>query len=104
MAMTELEQHYNKFNEEKRLDSRHGRVEFITSMKYIHNCLDDIKAAMDIASDIKILDIGSHVCRSYRFPCFFYHYHLTDAFQAAHLVDEQLHDDDGCDREQDWMV
>ena len=44
MAMTELEQHYNKFNEEKRLDSRHGRVEFITSMKYIHNCLDDIKA------------------------------------------------------------
>ena len=59
MAMTELEQHYNKFNEEKRLDSRHGRVEFITSMKYIHNCLDDIKAAMDIASDIKILDIGA---------------------------------------------
>ena len=48
MAMTELEQHYNKFNEEKRLDSRHGRVEFITSMKYIHNCLDDIKAVMDI--------------------------------------------------------
>ena len=59
MAMTELEQHYNKFNEEKRLYSRHGRVEFITSMKYIHNCLDDIKAAMDIASDIKILDIGA---------------------------------------------
>ncbi len=29
MAMTELETHYNKFNEEKRLDSRHGRVEFI---------------------------------------------------------------------------
>ena len=59
MAMTELEQQYNKFNEEKRLDSRHGRVEFITSMKYIHNCLDDIKATMDIASDIKILDIGA---------------------------------------------
>ena len=34
MAMTELEQHYNKFNEEKRLDSRHGQVEYITSMKY----------------------------------------------------------------------
>ena len=57
--MTELEQHYNKFNEEKRLDSRHGRVECITSMIYILNCLDDIKAAMDIASDIKILDIGA---------------------------------------------
>ena len=31
--MTELEEYYNKFNEEKRLNSRHGRVEFITSMK-----------------------------------------------------------------------
>ena len=34
--MTELEKYYNKFNEEKRLTSRHGQVEFITSMKYIH--------------------------------------------------------------------
>ena len=30
--MTELEKYYNKFNEEKRLNSRHGQVEFITSM------------------------------------------------------------------------
>ena len=34
--MTDLEAYYNKFNEEKRLDSRHGRVEFVTSMHYIH--------------------------------------------------------------------
>jgi len=34
--MTELEKYYNKFNEEKRLGSRHGQVEFTTSMKYIH--------------------------------------------------------------------
>ena len=40
--MTELEAYYNKFNEEKRLDSRHGQVEFITSMKYIHQCLDAV--------------------------------------------------------------
>ena len=26
--MTELEKYYNKFNEEKRLGSRHGQVEF----------------------------------------------------------------------------
>ena len=38
--MTDLEAYYNKFNEEKRLDSRHGRVEFVTSMHYIHQCLD----------------------------------------------------------------
>ena len=37
--MTELELYYNKFNEEKRLDSRHGQVEFVTSMKYIHKYL-----------------------------------------------------------------
>lgn len=50
--MTEIEQYYNKFNEEKRLDSRHGKVEFITSMKYIHNYLDEERKA-------KILDIGA---------------------------------------------
>lgn len=50
--MTEIEKYYNKFNEEKRLDSRHGRVEFITSMKYIHDYLDAEKKA-------KILDIGA---------------------------------------------
>lgn len=50
--MTELEQYYNKFCEEKRLNSRHGRVEFVTSMKYIHDYLDEEKKA-------KILDIGA---------------------------------------------
>jgi ubiquinone/menaquinone biosynthesis C-methylase UbiE len=50
--MTELEQYYNKFCEDKRLDSRHGKVEFITSMKYIHDYLDEEKQA-------KILDIGA---------------------------------------------
>ena len=37
--MTELEEYYNKFNEEKRLNSRHGQVEFRTSLKYIHKFL-----------------------------------------------------------------
>ena len=50
--MTELEKYYNKFNEEKRLNSRHGQVEFITSMKYIHEYLADDKSK-------KILDIGA---------------------------------------------
>ena len=40
--MSELELYYNKFNEEKRLDSRHGQVEFITSMKYIHKYLEEL--------------------------------------------------------------
>ena len=48
--MTELEKYYNKFNEEKRLTSRHGQVEFITSMKYIHDYLK---------TGDRILDIGA---------------------------------------------
>ena len=42
-SVTELEQYYNKFCEEKRLSRRHGFVEYVTSMKYIHSCLEEIK-------------------------------------------------------------
>lgn len=48
----ELEIYYNKFCEEKRLTRRHGNVEYITSMKYIHKYLEDIPNA-------KILDVGA---------------------------------------------
>ena len=50
--MTDLEKYYNKFNEEKRLTRRHGYVEYVTSMKYIHAYLDEEKKS-------KILDIGA---------------------------------------------
>lgn len=66
MSMTELEQYYNKFNEEKRLESRHGRVEYTTSMKYIHECIDnriaeykDTIACNNNDNRLKILDIGA---------------------------------------------
>lgn len=48
----ELEKYYNKFCEEKRLTRRHGQVEYITSMKYIHEYLAGHKNA-------KILDVGA---------------------------------------------
>lgn len=48
----ELEKHYNKFCEEKRLTRRHGQVEYITSMKYIHEFLGENKSG-------KILDVGA---------------------------------------------
>lgn len=54
--MTELEKYYNKFNEEKRLGSRHGQVEFTTSMKYIHEYPSGDKSA-------KILDDRMPVIR-----------------------------------------
>jgi 2-polyprenyl-3-methyl-5-hydroxy-6-metoxy-1,4-benzoquinol methylase len=56
--LTELELYYNKFNEEKRLDSRHGQVEFVTSMKYIHKYLEVLEQQKP-KSEIKILDVGA---------------------------------------------
>lgn len=53
--MTEIEKYYNKFNEEHRLTTRHGQVEFETSLKYIHVFLPKDKAP----SEIKILDLGA---------------------------------------------
>ena len=45
--MTELELYYNKFNEEKRLNSRHGQVEFRVSMKYIEEMLSKMRDTAD---------------------------------------------------------
>lgn len=59
---TDIEKYYNKFNEEKRLNSRQGQVEFQTSMRYIHRYLDILKSKInisDLKSEIKILDIGA---------------------------------------------
>ena len=53
--MDELVAYYNKFNEERRLTSRHCQVEFRTSMKYIHDFIDSSIPK----SEIKILDIGA---------------------------------------------
>ncbi|MBR5932669.1 MAG: class I SAM-dependent methyltransferase [Treponema sp.] len=63
--MTNLEKYYNKFNEDHRLTTRHGTVEFTTSIKYIHESIEEIKkmrsASKDEASSdkIKILDVGA---------------------------------------------
>ncbi|ERK31372.1 class I SAM-dependent methyltransferase [Clostridium intestinale] len=48
----ELEKHYNKFCEDKRLTRKYAQVEFLTSMKYIHKYLDNNKEA-------KVLDVGA---------------------------------------------
>lgn len=49
----ELENYYNKFCEEKRLTRRHGNVEYVTSMKYIHKYLEKMP------NNAKILDVGA---------------------------------------------
>ncbi len=45
-----LIKYYNKFNEEKRLNSKHNKVEFITALKYINDYIKD---------NDKIIDIGA---------------------------------------------
>lgn len=54
---TYLEDYYNKFNEEKRLVSRHGQIEYRTSMEYIHRCIQMLKD--NGRNNIKIMDIGA---------------------------------------------
>ena len=44
--------YYNKFNEDKRLKTRHGQIEYITTMKYL-------KETLDKYDNPKILDIGA---------------------------------------------
>lgn len=53
--MNQLEQYYNKFNEEKRLNSRHGQVEYRISMKYIHAYLPKDRPR----NTVRILDLGA---------------------------------------------
>ena len=52
MNEKELINYYNKFKEDKRLDTKHGQVEFLTAIKYIEEYLKEYK-------NPKILDIGA---------------------------------------------
>lgn len=69
-----LEKYYGKFNEDHRLETRHGKVEFTTSMKFIHEIINQIEAERKISEsgnifssedknppkkNIKILDVGA---------------------------------------------
>lgn len=63
---SKLEKYYNKFHEEHRLETRHGFVEFNTSMKYIHQAVEMSPAGKSAGSQnastpapAKILDIGA---------------------------------------------
>jgi ubiquinone/menaquinone biosynthesis C-methylase UbiE len=50
--MNELEKYYNKFNEDKRLLSRHGQVEFFVANFYIHEAIAG-------RTGLNIIDIGA---------------------------------------------
>ncbi|HEX3021682.1 MAG TPA: class I SAM-dependent methyltransferase [Lachnospiraceae bacterium] len=53
-TMNYLEQYYSNHDEEGRLLSRHGQVEYITTMTYIHRLLADIDR-----EECRILEVGA---------------------------------------------
>lgn len=52
MGTDYLNEYYSSYNEEGRLLSRHGQVEYLTTMKYIRECLEGL-------SDPAILEVGA---------------------------------------------
>ena len=50
--MSLFDEYYNSRDEEKRLLSQHGQVEYLTTMKYIHECISQINSP-------DILEVGA---------------------------------------------
>lgn len=71
--MNYLEEYYNSYDEEGRLLSRHGQVEYLTTMRYIKDCLKGV-------SDPHILEVGAGTGR----------YSLTLAKQGLHVTAVEL--------------
>ena len=71
-----LIKYYNKFNEDKRLTRRRGEIEFITSMKYIHEYLK---------KGDKIIDIGAGTGR-YSIPLSEEGYDVTSVELVKHNI------------------
>ena len=77
--MTELEKYYSKFKEDHRLTTRHGMVEFTTSMKYIHQALEG-------RQNPKILDVGAGTGR-YPIALSRVGYDVPDVLLVKHHLD-----------------
>ncbi len=56
--MTPIESYYNKFNEDKRLLSKHGQVEYYVTMTYIQKYLSLLQNTKS-SKDLQIIDIGA---------------------------------------------
>ena len=65
--MTDLVAYYNKFNEEKRLQSRHGQVEYHTTMHYIHRFLELLQRACEVDRELGQVESG-HVANRHTEP------------------------------------
>ena len=71
--MNYLEEYYNHYDEEGRLLSRHGQVEYLTTMRYIKACLEGVSAP-------NILEVGAGTGR----------YSVALAKQGLHVTAVEL--------------
>ncbi|MCQ2981898.1 MAG: methyltransferase domain-containing protein [Treponemataceae bacterium] len=56
----DIHQYYNKHKENHRLTTRHGNVEFVVNLKFIHQYLQQLQAkAAASGTPLKILDLGA---------------------------------------------
>ncbi len=84
--MNQLEEYYNKFNEDKRLSSRHGIMEFTVTMKYVHKYLEQLAAEKSLEkAEIKILDIGA-ATGGYSIPLWEEGYDVTAVELVKHNI------------------
>lgn len=56
--MNYLEEYYSNYEEDGRLLSQHGQVEYITTMTYIHRCLKELKSS-EKSKVPHILEVGA---------------------------------------------
>ncbi len=75
-----LDDYYEHFNEDTRLKTRHGNVEFITNIKYIHETLNN-------DFNKKILDIGAGT-GAYSIPLSMEGYNVTAVELVKHNLDQ----------------
>ncbi len=61
LTMADLEKYYNKFHEEHRLTTRHGQVEFRTTLHYIEEAIKSLgeQSLRSTEGPVKIADIGA---------------------------------------------
>ncbi len=84
--MNQLEEYYNKFNEDKRLSSRHGIMEFTVTMKYVHKYLEQLVSEKSLdKAEIKILDIGA-ATGGYSIPLWEEGYDVTAVELVKHNI------------------
>lgn len=77
--MNYLEDYYNTYDEEGRLLSQHGQVEYITTQKYIHECLESCHGR-------RILEVGAGTGR-YSVALAKEGYDVTAVELVAHNID-----------------